>query len=162
SRDERSPRTPSATRQPPSRRRCQVGPPGDRSRGARAQSPRGRRRCRGSRAPDPDPGRRWAATDRAGSRTWSLRWEAQMLAHGAIREAGLPETRGLATATAAIAIALPSDPAAAISHAYDEGRAAERLLVAASMLGIGAGISWIRSDVRPAIASLLALPDEWM
>jgi hypothetical protein len=30
------------------------------------------------------------------------------------------------------------------------------------MLDIGAGISWIRSDVRPAIAELLALPPERM
>ncbi len=80
----------------------------------------------------------------------------------AIRHAGLPQTRGLATATAAIAIALPSDPAAAISHAYDEGRAAERLLVAASMLAIGAGISWIRTDVRAAVSQLLGIPDDWM
>jgi nitroreductase len=80
----------------------------------------------------------------------------------AIRDAGLPQTRGLATAPAAIAIAVPTDPDRAVSHAYDEGRVAERLLVAATMLGIGGGISWIRSDVRPALASLLGLPDDWI
>jgi nitroreductase len=75
----------------------------------------------------------------------------------AIHAAGLPQTRGLATATAAIAIVLPADPDGAVRDAYDEGRAAERILIAAAMLDIGAGISWIRTDVRPAIAPLLAL-----
>jgi nitroreductase len=79
-----------------------------------------------------------------------------------VRDAGLPQTRGLTTAPAAIAIAVPSDPGSAISNAYDEGRAAERLLVGATMLGLGAGISWIRSDVRPAIAEVLGIPDAWI
>jgi nitroreductase len=79
----------------------------------------------------------------------------------AIHTAGLPQTRGLATATAAIAIVLPSDPARAVPDAYD-GRVAERILVAARILDIGAGISWIRSDVRSAIAALLGLPPAWM
>ena len=46
----------------------------------------------------------------------------------------------------------------ALSHAYDEGRAAERMLVAASMLGLGAGIAWIRSVPLEAIRPLLGLP----
>jgi len=78
----------------------------------------------------------------------------------AIHEAGLPQTRALATARAAIAIVLPSAPGSGISHAYDEGRAAERMLIAASMLGLGAGIAWVRSEVRPAVGQLLGLPDE--
>jgi nitroreductase len=80
----------------------------------------------------------------------------------AINQAGLPQTRGLATAPAAIAIALPSDPARAVHDAYDDGRVAERLLVAAAILDIGAGISWIRPDVREAVAPLLGLPPDWM
>jgi nitroreductase len=79
-----------------------------------------------------------------------------------IHEAGLPQTRGLATAPAAIAIVLPSDPDRAVHDAYDDGRAAERLLVAAAILDIGAGISWIRTDVRPAVTPLLGLPPDWM
>lgn len=78
----------------------------------------------------------------------------------AIHEAGLPQTRSLATAQAAIAIVLPSEPGTGISHGYDEGRAAERMLIAASMLGLGAGIAWIRSEVRPTIAQLLGLPED--
>jgi nitroreductase len=80
----------------------------------------------------------------------------------ALHDAGLPQTRGLATAPAAIAIALSSDPDRAVHDAYDDGRVAERLLVAAAMLDLGAGISWIRADVRPAAAAILALPAGWM
>jgi nitroreductase len=76
----------------------------------------------------------------------------------AIHAAGLPQTRGLATAPAAIAIVLPADAERAVHDAYDDGRVAERILVAAAMLDIGAGISWIRSSVRPAIATILGLP----
>jgi len=77
----------------------------------------------------------------------------------AIHEAGLPQTRSLATAQAAIAIVLPSEPGRAISHAYDEGRAAERMLIAASLLGLGAGIAWIHSEARPSVSALLGLPE---
>ncbi len=48
---------------------------------------------------------------------------------------GLPQTRALKTATAAVAIVLRDDPARVVSHAYDDGRAAERMLIAAGMLG---------------------------
>jgi nitroreductase len=73
---------------------------------------------------------------------------------------GLPQTRSLATATAALAIVLPSDPAREIHDAYDDGRVAERILVAASMLGIGAGIAWVRRDVRAAVNELLGIPED--
>ena len=76
-----------------------------------------------------------------------------------IHEAGLPQTRSLATALAAIAIVLPDGDA--ISHAYDEGRAAERMLIAASFLGLGAGIAWIMPAVRSLVRDLLALPNGW-
>ena len=80
----------------------------------------------------------------------------------AIHEAGVPNTRGLATAVAAIAIVLPSDSKRAISNSYDEGRVAERLLVAASILGIGAGVSWIQKEHRPEVQRLLGITDDWM
>lgn len=80
----------------------------------------------------------------------------------AIHRAGLPQTRGLETAAAAVAIVLPADPDRAVHDAYDDGRVAERLLVAASILEIGAGISWIRTDVRPAVAKILHLPPDRM
>jgi nitroreductase len=80
----------------------------------------------------------------------------------ALHAAGLPQTRGLETAPAAIAIVLPSEPARGVHDAYDDGRVAERILVAASMLELGAGISWIREDVRPAAAAILGLPADRM
>jgi nitroreductase len=76
-----------------------------------------------------------------------------------ISAAGVPQTRGLATAPVAVAIVLPLDEHA-VSRAYDEGRVAERLLLAASMLGLGAGISWIRRDVLPLVIGLLGLPPD--
>lgn len=78
----------------------------------------------------------------------------------AVAEAGLPHTRSLATAAAAIAIVLPQEPGSGVSHGYDEGRAAERILIAASILELGAGISWISSEARPAVAALLGLPED--
>lgn len=75
-------------------------------------------------------------------------------------EAGLPQTRSLRTATAAIAIVLPDRPEREVSDAYDDGRAAERMLIAASFLGLGAAIAWIRPDVRVPIRETLALPDD--
>jgi nitroreductase len=75
-----------------------------------------------------------------------------------IAEIGLPQSRALKRAVAAIAIVLPVDEAHEISLAYDDGRAAERILVAAGMLELGAGIAWVRSDVRAAIGEVLGVP----
>ncbi len=77
-----------------------------------------------------------------------------------IAETGLPQTRSLGTAMAAIAITLPAAPDRAISHAYDDGRAAERMLIAASLLGLGAGIAWVRPDVLESIGAMLKLPTD--
>ncbi|HEV7809950.1 MAG TPA: nitroreductase family protein [Candidatus Limnocylindrales bacterium] len=104
---------------------------------------------------------RWTGSGR-NSQPWRFLVLTERSTLDAVRDLGLPQTRGLATAVAAIAIALPSDPGSAISDAYDEGRVAERLLVAATMLGLGGGISWIRSDVRAALARVLGIPDDWM
>lgn len=79
----------------------------------------------------------------------------------AIAEAGLPQTRSLQTAQAAIAIAVAEEKGRGISRAYDEGRAAERILVGASMLDLGAGIGWIVAGVRPRVGELLGLPEPW-
>jgi nitroreductase len=77
-----------------------------------------------------------------------------------LHESGLPQTRSLATARAAIAIVLPRESGRGISHAFDEGRAAERMLIAASLLGLGAGIAWIGSEARADISELLGLPED--
>jgi nitroreductase len=79
-----------------------------------------------------------------------------------IAEIGLPQTRSLRTATAAIAIVLPvaEDDRHELGVAYDDGRAAERILIAAGMLELGAGIAWVRKDVREAIGAMLGLPED--
>ena len=79
-----------------------------------------------------------------------------------IAEAGMPHTRSLQTATAAIAIVMPADPARSVTDAYDEGRVAERLIVAAALLELGAGISWVRKEFHEAIGAMLGLPPDRM
>ncbi|HEY6569281.1 MAG TPA: nitroreductase family protein [Candidatus Limnocylindrales bacterium] len=76
-----------------------------------------------------------------------------------IWEIGVPQTRALETATAAIAIVLP-ERGHEIADAYDDGRAAERILIAASFLGLGAAIQWVRNDVRQAVSEILGLPPD--
>jgi nitroreductase len=103
---------------------------------------------------------RWSGSSR-NTQPWRfvvIRDEATI---GKIAEMGLPQTRSLKTANAAIAIALPADPKMAVSHAYDDGRAAERILIAASFLGLGAAIAWILSEIRPAIGEVFGLPEGW-
>ena len=78
----------------------------------------------------------------------------------AIHLAGLPQTRSLGTATAAVAIVMPERPGGGIGNAYDEGRAAERILIAASLLGLGAGIAWIGKEARPEVGRRLGLPED--
>lgn len=77
-----------------------------------------------------------------------------------LADTGMPYTRALQTAAAAIAITLPEQQGRKVSHAYDEGRAAERILIAASLLGLGAGIAWISGEGRAAVSDVLALPED--
>ena len=51
----------------------------------------------------------------------------------------------LTTAPGPIAMALPAPPERELFDAYDDGRVAERVLIAASMLGLGDG----GTDVPP-------------
>ncbi len=77
---------------------------------------------------------------------------------GRIADMALPQTRGLRSATAAVAVVEPDEPERANSRSFDDGRAAERMLIAAHMLGLGGGISRVRPDVRAGINSALRLP----
>ncbi len=72
---------------------------------------------------------------------------------------GMPQTRSLQTATAGIAIVLAANDHD-IANAFDEGRAAERILIGAGLLDLGAGIAWITSGVRAAVGEILELPAE--
>jgi nitroreductase len=100
---------------------------------------------------------RWSGSSR-NSQPWRFIVITQPETIQAIAEAGQPQTRALRTAVAAIAIVLPDEPGREVGLSYDEGRAAERMLVAASSLGLAAGIAWVRSDVRDAVRPMLGLP----
>ena len=73
---------------------------------------------------------------------------------------GMPSTRSLQTATAAIAIAMPAAEGRQVGYAFDEGRAAERMLIAAGLIDLGAGIAWIRADIRDAVGEIFDLPPD--
>jgi nitroreductase len=100
----------------------------------------------------------------SGSSTNSQPWRFIVIRDTALirrlAEAGQPQTRALHTATAALAITLPDSQAQRSSLAYDDGRVAERVLIGASLLGLGAGITWVRPDVRDQVAQLLGLPGD--
>jgi nitroreductase len=66
-----------------------------------------------------------------------------------------PNAHHLQRAPLAIAIAMPGEKPE--WDAYDEGRVAERILVAAGALGLGAGIGWAVPSKRPAVAEYLGL-----
>lgn len=68
-------------------------------------------------------------------------------------------TSPLADSPAIVAIVLPKEEGAAISNAFDEGRATERIVVAATLLGLGAAIAWVGPDARSAVADLLGVPE---
>lgn len=64
-------------------------------------------------------------------------------------------------ADAALAIALVSPGQNPPHEAYDEGRVTERLLIAARMLGLGAGTAWFSEPEREAAAkALLHVPED--
>lgn len=64
-------------------------------------------------------------------------------------------------ANAPLAIALVSPGVNPPHEAYDEGRVTERLMIAASMLGLGAGTAWFGEPEREAKAkALLNVPED--
>ena len=66
-----------------------------------------------------------------------------------------PTARHLSRAAAGIAIVMPGENEE--WDAYDEGRVAERLLVGANALDLGAGIGWATPSARAAVADLLGV-----
>jgi nitroreductase len=63
--------------------------------------------------------------------------------------------RHVGKAPLAIAIAMPGDDAE--TDAYDEARVAERILIAAGAMGLGAGIGWAEKAEQPAVGELLGI-----
>lgn len=64
-------------------------------------------------------------------------------------------SRYVRKAPLAIAIVMPGGDAE--EEAYDEGRVAERILIAASAQGLGAGIGWTVGSERPAVGELIGV-----
>jgi nitroreductase len=64
-----------------------------------------------------------------------------------------PNASHLAKAPAAIAIVMPGESVE--QDIYDEARAAERILIAANALGLGAGIGWAIPSKRDAVGEYL-------
>jgi nitroreductase len=62
-------------------------------------------------------------------------------------------------AGAAAAIVIVMDGGMPAIEAFDEGRAAERILVAATALGLASAVGWIVPDGAAAVASLLGVPE---
>jgi nitroreductase len=79
-----------------------------------------------------------------------------------LADLGMPSTRSLQRAVAAVAIAIPAAKDRVVSYAFDDGRVAERMLVATTMLGIGGAIAWIGPDLREAARGILGIPDDWL
>ena len=67
-----------------------------------------------------------------------------------------PNTRHVAGAAAAIVIIM--DGESPEMETFDEARAAERILVAATALGLASAIGWIMPPGSPAVAALLNAP----
>jgi nitroreductase len=99
---------------------------------------------------------RWSGSS-TNSQPWRFLLVRDVALIRSVAELGLPQTRSLRTAMAAIAITLPDDDARAVSLAYDDGRVAERLLVGAQMLGLGSGIAWVMPHVRQQMGELLGV-----
>ena len=68
-----------------------------------------------------------------------------------------PSNNWLAGAPMAIALVFATENA---TTGYDEGRVTERMLTAASLLGLGGGTAWFLSDAEKAIgAEAIGVPD---
>lgn len=68
-----------------------------------------------------------------------------------------PNITWVADGALAIAIVMPGQNV--VHEAYDEGRVSERIMVAARMLGLGAGTAWFAENEGVA-KSLLGVPDD--
>jgi len=102
---------------------------------------------------------RWSGSGR-NSQQWRFILITEAATIMKLAAVGMPQTRSLNTATAVIAIVLPVAQGREIDNAFDDGRVAERILIAAGMLGLGGGIAWVRDDVRKDVGGLLDLPPD--
>jgi nitroreductase len=68
-----------------------------------------------------------------------------------------PEAPQVGRAPVVIGVVMPGERA--VLDAFDEARAAERILLAAAALDLGAALAWVPQDARAAAASLLGVPE---
>lgn len=64
----------------------------------------------------------------------------------------------VAKAGAAIAIVMTTDQPT--WETFDEARVAERMLIAATALGLGAAIGWVRDQYQAEVRAILGLPED--
>ncbi|HLH72489.1 MAG TPA: nitroreductase family protein [Chloroflexota bacterium] len=63
-------------------------------------------------------------------------------------------------AAVSLVIVTPGDPARAELEIFDDGRLAERLLVAAAAHGLGSGITTLKGEGPAAVKQMLGIPSE--
>ena len=71
--------------------------------------------------------------------------------------AASPNAGHVGSAAAAIVIVMPNQQPSI--ETFDEARAAERILIAATTLELASAIGWIMPDAQPEVARLLGVPD---
>lgn len=69
-----------------------------------------------------------------------------------------PNASHVGKAPVAIFVVMPAD--AGSSPGFDEGRVAERMLIASAALGLASAVGWITSRGRRSVAELLGLPED--
>jgi nitroreductase len=69
----------------------------------------------------------------------------------------MPNAPQVSRAPLAVAVVMPGDRA--VLDAYDEGRASERILLAAAALGLGSAVGWVPQEARAEAAGLLGVPE---
>lgn len=103
---------------------------------------------------------RWTGSSR-NDQPWRFITVTQRETIHGLAEAYMPSSRSLQTAHAAIAIAVPDQSDHADSRAFDEGRAAERIMLGAALLGLAGAVSWVFPGARPKVNELLGVPKGW-
>jgi nitroreductase len=69
-----------------------------------------------------------------------------------------PNAAHIGRAPVAVAIVMPGERA--VLDAFDEGRVTERILVAATALGLASGMGWVPQEARADACRLLGVPEE--
>ena len=67
--------------------------------------------------------------------------------------------RHLAGAPLGIVLAMDGDPSQVAQETYDEGRLAERIMLAADVYGVGGSIGWLVGGGQMAAKQLLGIPE---